>query len=88
MTGRNGASRTGAKPKSVVMSVRIWPEVEDGYRELADATGLSLAALFANGLELLRADPGTKELIAAWKAYDSAFARITAKKRSRAVAKA
>jgi len=87
MSSRQIASR---KPKSVVLSVRIWPDVAEGYRALADATGLSVAALLANGLELLKADPGTKEMTAAWKAYDAAFTRIMAskKKTKKALAKA
>jgi hypothetical protein len=88
MTAKSDARTNDAKPKSVVMSVRIWPDVEEGYRKLAEESGLSIAALLLNGLELLRADPATKEMIAAWKAYDATFTRVMAKKRRRATAKA
>ena len=66
---------------SVVISFRVWPDVEAGFRELAEKTGLSYAGLLANALELLRADPGIHELIAANKAYDEAFNRIVGAKR-------
>ncbi len=77
-----------ARTRSVVMSVRVWPDVDAGFRELAEQTGLSYAGLLANALELLRADPGTQELIAACKAYDAAFDRIVGAKRKAAAAKA
>ncbi len=87
MSRKQAVPTAAARPKSVVMSVRLWPDVAEGYRKLSDETGLSVAALLANGLTLLRSDPSTKELIAACEAFDATFARIMAKKRSRALAK-
>lgn len=81
MAAKNGTSGA-ARPKSVVMSVRVWPDVAAGFHDLAAETGLSQAALLANALDLLRADPHTKELISAAKAYDAAFARITSRRKT------
>jgi len=69
------------RARSVVISFRVWPDVESGFRELAGQTGLSYAGLLGNALELLRADPRIHELIAANKAYDAAFNRIAGAKR-------
>ena len=52
-----------------------------GFHKLADESGLSLAALLANELTLLRSDPGIRELIAAHAAYDEAFTRIVRARR-------
>ena len=84
MATKSAAKKPAARPKSVVMSVRVWPDVEAGFRQLAEETGLSLAMLLSNALDLLRADPATKELIAASKAYDATLDRIMAAKKGRA----
>jgi hypothetical protein len=86
------ASRATPSPEpervdSVVMSARVRRDVETGFRDLADATGLSYAALFGMALERLRSDAGIADLIVANKAYDAALARAVGGKGRAAGAK-
>jgi hypothetical protein len=82
MTADQAVRRAETRPKSVVMSARVWPDVDEGFRELARETGLAPAVLLSNALDLLRADPGIRELIDANKAYDDTFRRIMKSKRT------
>ncbi len=61
------AGSAGAKR---VMSARVRPEVERGYRDIVEATGLSYDAILDLGLELVRRDEAIRALVEARRAWD------------------